>query len=128
LPFKSGDEAEIVEHRRPEKKRDVADGFDGGFGDRFYVPDLGLRDLVIGWNEFGELADFDEEGTEGLADFVVEFAGNGAALFFLSFYQTSRQSLEFQAAEGERLITLASLALEAEDVPAADERHKDAGK
>ena len=87
---------------------------------------MGLRDFVIGWDELRELADLDEERTKGLADFVVKFAGDGAALFFLSFDEAGGEAFELETAEGESLIALASLTLEAEDVPAADERHQDA--
>jgi hypothetical protein len=63
LPFEGGDQAEIVEHGRTEEKCDVADGFDCGFGNGFYLGDLGLRDAVFGRDEFRELADFDQERT-----------------------------------------------------------------
>jgi hypothetical protein len=127
LPFESRDQAEIVEHGRAEEKSDVADGFDGGFGDGFYAVDLGMRDAVLGRDEFCELADFDEKGAERLADFIVQFPGDGAALFLLSLHEAGGEAFEFEAAAGERVISQTSLALEAEDIPAADKRHQDAG-
>lgn len=116
LPFESRNQTKIIEHGRAEKQGDVADGFDSAFGDGFYVRDLCLRDTVVRGDKFGELANFDEERAEGLADFVVEFARNRAALFLLSFHEASGQAFEFEAAAGEGLIALAGLPLEAKDV------------
>jgi hypothetical protein len=127
LPFESGDEAEIVEHGRAEEKGDVANGFDGGFGDGFYVGDLRLGDVVVGRDELGELADFDEKGTKGLADLVVKLAGDGAAFFFLSFDHAGGEAFEFEAAAVESLIAETGLFFKAEDVPAANQGHEDAG-
>jgi hypothetical protein len=73
------------------------------------------------------MADFDEERAEGLADFVVKFAGDGAALFLLSLHEAGGESFELAATAGKCVVALASLELEAEDVPAAHERHQDAG-
>ncbi len=52
LPFQSGDQAEVVEHGRTEKQRDVADGFDGRFGDGFYLGNLRLSDGSSGGTSF----------------------------------------------------------------------------
>jgi hypothetical protein len=82
-----------------------------------------VSDAVFGLDELGELADFDEKRAERLANFIVKLARNRAALFFLSFDEAGGEGFEFEAAASERLITLAALALETQDVPAADERH-----
>ncbi len=58
----------------------------------------------------------------------MKLAGDGAAFFFLSFDEAGGEAFEFETAAGKSLITLAGLALEAEDVPAADQRHQDAGE
>ena len=128
LPFEGGDQAEVVEHGRTQKKSDIANGFDGVFGDGFYVGEIcecAMRSSDA--NELRELADFDEERAERLADFIVQFARDGTALFFLSFDETRGQTFELETAARQRLIALAALALETQDVPAADERHEDAG-
>lgn len=127
LPFEGGDQAQVIQHGRTQKKSDIANGFDGIFGDGFYVRDLRVRGAVFGRDELRELADFDEERAERLADFIVQFARDGTALFFLSFDETRGQTFELETAARQRLIALAALALETQDVPAADERHEDAG-
>ena len=121
MPFEGGNQAEIVEHGRAKEKSDVADGFDGGFGDGFYLGDLRLRDAVLGWHEFRELPDFDKERAERLADFIMKFAGDGATLFFLGFDEAGGEAFQIETAAGESLITQAGLTLEAQDVPATDE-------
>lgn len=61
-------------------------------------------------NKFGKLADLDEERAEGLADFVVKFAGDRAALLLLGFDEAGGEAFEFKTAAGESLKTLVALA------------------
>ena len=56
-----------------------------------------------------------------MADFIVKLAGYGAALFFLRFDKAGGEAFELEAAAGEHFVAQASLALKAEDIPAADE-------
>jgi len=93
LPLEGGAEAEVVEEAGAEEEGDVADHADGVFGE------LAGAGEAVGGGAGGEegdgVGDFEAEGGEGLADFVVEFAGERAAFFLLNFEEAGGERFKF---------------------------------
>ena len=71
LPFESGNQTEIIKHWRPQQKREIANGFHGGFGGGFDARDLSLHQAVLGRNEFRQLAEVDKQRAERLTYFIM---------------------------------------------------------
>ena len=93
LPLEGGAETEVVEEAGAEEEGDVADRADGIFGE-FAGAGEAIGDGA-GGEEGDGVGDFEAEGGEGLPDFVVEFAGEGAAFFFLDFEESSGEGFQF---------------------------------
>ena len=74
------------------------------------------RDGRGGLGSVGEILKVDEESGEGLADLIVELAGDGAALLFLSVDQTLGQFLEFVLGANGLLEFFAGVPLEAGEI------------
>ena len=74
-----------------------------------------------------EAAGVHQQEAEGLADFVVQFARDGAALGFLRIDEARGELLQLGAAVDEFGVAEAGLALEAKDVDCADDGEQEAG-
>ena len=97
LPLEGGAETEVVEEAGAEEEGDVADRADGIFGE-FAGAGEAIGDGA-GGEEGDGVGDFEAEGGEGLPDFVVEFAGEGAAFFFLDFEESSGEGFKFHGVD-----------------------------
>ena len=93
LPFESGDETDVVKHGGAKEERHVPDVFDAFFSEEFDFPQAaGQRDR--GLRGIGEALQIHDQRCEGLADLIVEFAGEGLTLLFLGVHQALRELLE----------------------------------
>ena len=91
LPLQGRDQAEIVEHRRAQQERQVADHADGIFDQLLRLFGfVGGGGEVFGADECGEVGHLDEHAGEGLADFVVQLAGDGLPLLLLNLHEPGR--------------------------------------
>lgn len=92
LPLEGGEEAEI-EDGGAEADGEIADGAEGLFGDGFGFGEvMGEVGRVV--TELFEGGEFHAEAGEHLADFVVEFAGEGFALLLLRVHELGGEVAE----------------------------------
>ena len=85
LPLEGGEEAE-VEDGGAEADGEIADGAEGLFGDGFGFGEV-MGELGRVFAELFERGEFHAKAGEHLADFVVEFAGEGFALLLLGVHE-----------------------------------------
>ena len=109
-------QAEVVEHRRVEQLRQIAHAVEGGFGDSAGLLERGLRARVRARRPQRD-ADGHLDRGQRLADFVVQLAGEAAALLLLRVDEARRQALEIEAVAGLGQPLPLRLALETGHVP-----------
>ena len=124
VPVEGGDESEIVEHGRTEEQGEVADFVDGFLGQAAYgvqviarFPDVDRASGALGLHQ---------DGGERLAHFVVQFAGEGAALVLLRPEELGRQLLQVGPGAEVLFESALQLALEAQRVADGQEGQEDA--
>ena len=111
LPLESGNEAEVVEHGGAKEQGHVTDLVDAFLGEELDALEGG-GDGRGGQGSIGETLKINEQSGERLADLVVKFAGDGAALLFLSVDEALGEFLEFVLRAQGLLVFFASVALE----------------
>ena len=115
LPLEGSDEAEVVEHGGAEEESHVADFVDALFGKKLDALQAGGQGGG-GRRGVGEVLQVHQESGEGLADLVVEFAGDGAALLFLGIDEALREFLEFVLRAQGLFVFFAGVTLEANEI------------
>ena len=119
--LQSGKKAKVVEHGRAQQQRHVANDDDGVFHQLLDLRGLRFqqgRFLIT--NQQRQIRHFEENSGERLADFVVQFAGNGFSLCFLSLNEASRELLQYFASVGNFAIPRGGFLFEREDLADAE--------
>ena len=116
LPLQGGNQPEIVEHGGTEQQRDVADGADGPLGERLHVVEPLANFNGIRGQVGRQPSEIHQQSAQRLADFVVQFARDGAALFLLRVHQAGGKTLQFVAALRQFAVASAGLPFEPQDV------------
>jgi tRNA A37 threonylcarbamoyltransferase TsaD len=86
LPLQGGHQAQIVQHGGTQQQRHVAHHVDAALGELADGLHVAAQFGVAG-RDGSQIAQFHQQRAQRLADFVVQLAGDGAALLLLRLHQ-----------------------------------------
>jgi hypothetical protein len=114
--LQGGHQAQIVQHGGTQQQRHVAHHVDaalGQFADGLHV----AAQLGVAGRDGSQIAQFHQKRAQRLADFIVQFAGDGAAFLLLRLHQARGEFLQLALRQGHLAIAQIGVPRQAQDVP-----------